>query len=335
VNINRISEALRVIEDIARFYILDENLTLKVKNLRASFNLYRKSFEKGLLGYRESRTDMGRIILYDKNRRESIDDVLGSSFGRAQESCRVLEEFAKINNFSSEFFKEMRYSLYEFEKEAFIMLRKKRFNDDIGLYLIMTNPKVGYEKLAEIAVKAKIRVIQFRDKNKESRDLLLIAKSIRSIVKNSKTVFIVNDRIDIALMSEADGVHLGQTDIPVSEARKISRDLIIGKSTHNLIQLKSALKENPDYVGIGPIYSTNSKKIKDKVLGIQNAKRMLFSAKIPAVGIGGIKDYNLNEVLSIGFNNIAILSFISESENPGKEIERIQSILRRKNDIKR
>ncbi|MDD3804469.1 MAG: thiamine phosphate synthase [bacterium] len=335
VNVNRLSEALRVIEDVVRFHVMDEDLSKRVKKIRASLDLYRKEQRKDTLFSRASETDFGRKISYDKNKRDGIESILGSAFGRAQESCRVLEEFSKINKSSAESMKEMRYSLYDIERASVILLHRRRFTDDMGLYLIMTNPKTGYEKLTEAAVKMNVKVIQLRDKIMEGRDLLRTAKAIKSIVKNSDTLFIVNDRLDIALLSDADGVHLGQTDIPVEEARKISKDLIIGKSTHNPIQLRRALKEQPDYVGIGPIYPTDSKRIKDRVLGLKDANRMFEASSVPSVGIGGIKDHNIKDVLNIGFTNIAVLSFIAESGNPVREIKKIQSALRRKNDSKR
>jgi len=335
VNINRLSEALRVIEDICRFHLNDENLTKRIKSLRSEFDKSRKTFKETVILSRMSEKDFGRDSSFDLNKRTSVYEILGSSFGRAQEACRVLEEFSKISLLLTNEFKNMRYTLYDLEKQAFLLIRRKRFTSDIGLYLIMTNPKVGYEKLSEIAVKLNVRAIQFRDKTMEGRSLLKKAKAIRDVTKNSKTLFIVNDRLDIALLSDADGVHFGQTDIPVVKAREISQDLIIGKSTHSLSQLKNALKENPDYVGIGPLFPTDSKIIKDKVLGVSLAGRMLKKSPVPAVCIGGIKDYNLNEVLNLGFKSVAILSYITNSDSPEKEIKKIQAVLRRKNDTER
>ncbi|MGE3062314.1 MAG: thiamine phosphate synthase [bacterium] len=335
VNINRLSEALRMIEDICRFHISDEKQTKKIKFLRSQFDNYRKSYEKYALPFRESEKDLGREQSFDMNKRTSIDDILGSAFGRAQEACRSLEEFSKLEGSKTGNFKEMRYSLYDIERNLFISMKRKRFADKMGLYIIMTNPKVGYEKLSEIAVKNGIRVIQFRDKFMEGRELLKKARAIRSITKNSDTLFIVNDRLDIALLSDADGVHLGQTDIPVFAARRESSGLIIGKSTHNMKQLKCALKEMPDYVGIGPVFPTDSKILKDRVLGLSEAEKMLKESSVPAVCIGGIKEHNLKAVLKIGFMNAAILSYITESGSPEREIKKIQSILRRKNDTER
>lgn len=251
-----------------------------------------------------------------------MQDIIKSSFGRTEESSRVLEEIFKIKDLKiSSKFKNIRFRLYGLEKEFFKKFFKKKFPDDFGLYLIMTDPVIGYEKLSELAVKFKIRVIQLREKRLSTRKVLKIARNIKKIVKGSETLFIVDDRVDIALLSDADGVHIGQTDLSVDEVKKFSENIFIGKSTHSITQIKNAVKEFPDYVGIGPIYPTDSKLIKDRVLGKDESKRMLSIPNIPAVGIGGIKPYNLKEVLSLGFKNYAVLSYINASKNPSKKIK--------------
>jgi len=335
VNVNRLSEALRMIEDIARFYFEDKKFALEAKRLRADFDVWRKRYAKGCIESRESAADIGRNASYDKNKKSSVDDILGSAFGRGEEACRVLEETSKLRGADSPDAKGMRFNLYSLEKRAHLLLKGKMFCDSMGLYIVMTSPAVGYERLAEAAVKNGVRSLQLRDKGMEGRKLLLTAKRIRAITEKTKTLFIVNDRLDIALLSGADGLHLGQTDIPVEEARRESKNLIIGKSTHSMKQLNNALKEEPDYVGIGPIYPTKSKQVKDRVLGLREASMMLKHSTVPAVGIGGIKDFNCQEVKNAGFSNISVLSYINESTSPEREIKMIQSLLRRKNDTER
>ncbi|MCK4524167.1 thiamine phosphate synthase, partial [candidate division WOR-3 bacterium] len=144
----------------------------------------------------------------------------------------------------------------------------------------------------------------------------------------SNTLFFINDRPDIAIMSKADGVHLGQIDLPLKECRQLSDKLFIGKSTHTLKQMKDALKEKPDYIGIGPIYKTESKKLPDNVLGLDKSMEMLKRSNVPAIGIGGIKDFNLKEVIERGFGNIGIISYITKSKEPEKQIEEIKNIFR-------
>ncbi len=319
---NRFSEGLRIIEDFVRFEKYDEKILKDIRKIREDFYSIRKSISNNTILKRDSLKDVGKTFSFDKNVRKDVQDIIKSSFGRSEESSRVLEEIFKIKDLKiSARFKNIRFKLYDLEKEFFKKFFKKRFPDDFGLYLIMTSPLVGYEKLSELAVKFKIKVIQLREKFLSTKKVLNIARNIKSIVKGSETFFIVDDRVDIALLSDADGVHVGQTDLLVNEVKRFSENIFIGKSTHSITQIKNAVKEFPDYVGIGPIYPTDSKPIKDKVLGKDKSKRMLNIPNIPVVGIGGIKPYNLKEVLSIGFKNYAVLSYINGSENPSKKIK--------------
>uniref|UniRef100_A0A7C3N5S8 Thiamine-phosphate synthase n=1 Tax=candidate division WOR-3 bacterium TaxID=2052148 RepID=A0A7C3N5S8_UNCW3 len=311
-----------MIEDFIRFENYDEKILADIRNIRAKFYNLRKRIDRKIVLKRDSDNDPGRDYTYDKNGRKNFEDILRSSFGRCEESSRVIEEIFKVKDVKiSKDFKEIRFKLYTLEKKVLKRLFKKRFPKNFGLYLIMTDPVVGYEKLSEIALKNKVKVIQLRDKKLSDKKILEIAKRIKSITKNSETLFIVDDRVDITLLSDADGVHVGQTDISVEDVRKFSENIIVGKSTHSILQLKKAIKENPDYVGIGPIYPTNSKVIKDRVLGLKKAKKMFEIASIPTVGIGGIKPDNLFTVLSQGFKNYAVLSYINESNDPSKRIK--------------
>ena len=234
-----------------------------------------------------------------------------------------------INNDIGKIAKSIRFQLYQLEKDMIPALKSKIvFPDKFGLCLVMTNPIIGYEKLAEIAVKCNVRVIQLRDKEMDDKDLLKTAIAIKKITNGSNTLFFINDRPDIAIMSKADGVHLGQIDLPIKECRQLSDKLFIGKSTHTLKQMKDALKEKPDYIGIGPIYKTESKKLPDNVLGLDKSMEMLKRSNVPAIGIGGIKDFNLKEVIERGFGNIGIISYITKSKEPEKQIEEIKNIFR-------
>lgn len=318
-----------MIEDFVRFERTDENILTRIRNQREKLYILRKKISNKIVLNRDTETDFGRFYEYDKNKRKNFQDIIRSSLGRCEESSRVLEEIFKIKNLNlSKEFKKIRFNLYRIEKDIVKKLLKKVFPENFGLYLIMTDPVVGYEKLSEIAVKNRIKIIQLRDKKLSDKKILNIAKNIRNITKGSKTLFIVDDRVDITILCDADGVHIGQTDISVEDVRKFSEYIIVGKSTHNLLQLKNGLNEKPDYVGVGPIYPTNSKVIKDRVLGLKKAKTMLKLSKIPTVGIGGIKPHNLIKVLELGFKNFAVLSYINESENPAKRIKEFLDVER-------
>lgn len=336
MNLNRLREGLRIIEEAARFILNDVELTEKLKELRHTYGHLKMMIPEDTMNNRDTDSDIGKPSEFDISESKNISDIVGRSFGRAQEAARVIEEYSKIiNNDIGKIAKSIRFQLYQLEKDMIPALKNKTvFPDKFGLYLVMTQPIIGYEKLAEIAVKCNVRIIQLRDKEMNDRTLLKTAIAIKKVTNGSNTLFFINDRPDIAIMSNADGVHLGQTDLPVKECRCLSNKLFIGKSTHTFKQMRDALQENPDYIGIGPIYKTKSKKSPDNVLGLDKAMEMLKGSNVPAIGIGGIKDFNLKEVIKIGFNNIGIISYITKSEEPKKQIEEIKNIFRSYYDTK-
>jgi thiamine-phosphate pyrophosphorylase len=202
-------------------------------------------------------------------------------------------------------------------------------NNDFGLYVIITKPFIKHTEVAEICVKHNIKYIQLREKQEDmcDRDLLQIAKDIKSITNNSDTKFIINDRIDICMLANADGLHLGQDDIMLDDVKKLITDeKIIGLSTHNIKQAENALKQKPDYIGFGPIYATPTKKKPDPVVGITNIKNITNMANnVPVVAIGGIDDKNINEVINAGARNVCLVRYLMNSNKREFE-EKIISI---------
>ena len=194
-----------------------------------------------------------------------------------------------------------------------------------GLYLIITNPIIGYVELTRIAVSCEVPIIQLRIKDSNS-NRLKISKEIRSITNKSKTLFIINDDINLAIESNSDGVHLGQNDTSLTEAKKKwdNPQKIFGVSTHNLEQAKLAVKKGADYIGIGPIYSTNSKQQLDPILGIENAKKINDECECTSFAIGGINQKNLRNIKKIGTNGFCVLSAINDSKHPEKIIRSFQ-----------
>ena len=199
--------------------------------------------------------------------------------------------------------------------------------NDFGLYGILTNPKVGYEQLAEIMVEKGIRFIQLRMKDTEPPVVEKVALAVRRIVPRG-IAFIVNDDPRIAAHVGADGVHLGQSDMSMDEARAIvGPDAIIGLSTHNPAQTAQACALHPDYIGVGPVYATPTKKNPDPVIGIDGMRAMLEIATVPAVVLGGIDHGNLPEVLKGGGRNICAVRCINGSSDPGTEIDRMVDVI--------
>ena len=204
--------------------------------------------------------------------------------------------------------------------------------EDFGFYLVMTNPAVGYEKCAEAAVEGGVKMLQLRMKHAAREDVLAMARKIRAITAGSATWFIVNDDPSIAAESGADGVHVGQDDMPVAEVRRRWPSIgIVGLSTHNPDQARRAAEAEgdarPDYIGVGPVFATPTKDIPDPVLGVETAGRMIASVPFPAVAIGGINLSNLHQVISAGARNFAVVREVCSSLDPLNAIRKLKALL--------
>jgi thiamine-phosphate pyrophosphorylase len=201
---------------------------------------------------------------------------------------------------------------------------KPSIKTDFGFYSILTEPTCGYEYLANLLVEFEVPFMQLRMKTEDKYLVLKTAEKIRKISENSKTVFIVNDFIDITKDCGADGVHLGQDDTKPVDAREIlGANAIIGLSTHNINQTKAAQDEPIDYIGIGPVYITPTKQIPDPVLGLEKMKEMLDASKLPSVCIGGIGFERIKSVLQAGAHNFSVVRLLNKSENPKSDLKKI------------
>lgn len=160
-------------------------------------------------------------------------------------------------------------------------------------------------------IEAGIRVIQYREKEKSDRQQYEECLKIREMTKEAGVTFIVNDRVDLALLAGADGLHLGQDDAPPETVRKLVGDkLFIGLSTHSPEQAKAALKQDIDYIGVGPIFATNTKKNVCAPVGLEYLEYVVKNIPLPFVAIGGIKEHNIADVYSRGARCIALVTEI-------------------------
>lgn len=199
--------------------------------------------------------------------------------------------------------------------------------EDFGFYLVMTDPLVGYERCCEAAVAAGVRMVQLRMKDAPRGEVLAKAKALVAITRGTATNLIVNDDPAVAEESGADGVHVGQTDMPVAEVRRLHPSLrIVGLSTHSPEQALAAVARNPDYIGVGPVFATPTKKIPDPVLGVDTAGRMIASVPFPAVAIGGINAENLADVVRAGARNWSVVRAVCASPDPKSAILRLLDI---------
>jgi len=192
----------------------------------------------------------------------------------------------------------------------------ENFDFNNKLYVITENSISkgrSNEEVVREAIAGGAEIIQLREKEWSKDKLKEEAIKLLKICKENNVLFIVNDYVDVALEIEANGVHLGQSDIPISEARKICGDeLIIGLSTHSVEQAVNANKEDVDYVTIGPIYKTRAK---DYTVGTKIIKELINKINKPLIAIGGINKNNIDEVLSQGIKSIAVISAVVSAEN--------------------
>ena len=184
----------------------------------------------------------------------------------------------------------------------------------------------SHEELAEMALRAGIRVIQFREKKKSTREMYEIAKRLRRITREYDAILIINDRVDLALAVDADGVHVGQDDLPPEVVREIF-DGIVGVSAHTVEEAKRA-ERYADYLGVGPVFRTRTKEDAREPIGIEGLRRIVEAVSIPVVAIGAINRDNVLEVLKTGVAGVAVISAIAGAENPEEEAKNLLKIVR-------
>ena len=196
-----------------------------------------------------------------------------------------------------------------------------------GFYFITDSSLSRAGNLSDVkdAVAAGVKVVQYRNKHAETRQMLEEALKLKKICKN--ITLLINDRVDIALASNADGVHLGQYDMPLNVARKIlGKHKIIGVTVHNLAEAKTAREEGADYLGVSPIFATGTKKDAGKPAGVGLIKKIKKHISIPVVGIGGINLENAKEVIGAGADELCAISAVVTKRNVKKEIEKFQKL---------
>jgi thiamine-phosphate pyrophosphorylase len=203
--------------------------------------------------------------------------------------------------------------------------------DAFGLYIVMTDPVAGYEACAAAAVRCGVRYLQLRMKGAPRIAVLETALQVREITRGTDTLFIVNDDVTIARDADADGVHLGQQDVPLDEARRLwpARGRRFGLSTHNEQQALDASRLSPDYIGVGPVFPTPTKAVPDPVIGLQRMESIVRSSPVEAVAIGGIDSGNLAEVLRRGVRNFCVARAVNNRPDPEAAVRELQSIWRR------
>ncbi len=323
-NLNRISEGLRVLEDIARLLLNDRALTKQLKTMRHELVRSDWSFNQQLLQARNSESDVGiNIEVPGEEKERELPVIAVANARRVQESLRTMEELTKIPGgiprLDSEKFKQARFNLYSIEQALLSrLLRQDKTKQISGLYVIIDTQALKGRSHVEAATQAILggaKTIQLRDKLLSKKELLPIAQNLKKLCAEHNVLFIINDYLDLVLAADADGLHLGQGDLPIKIARKLLPiDKITGISTTTVDQAVAAESEGADYIAVGSIYPTPSKETA-KVVGLDRLSQIRQAVTLPLVAIGGITRDNVREVITAGANSVAIISAILQAED--------------------
>jgi len=319
-NLDRAREGLRVLEDWARFCLGKEKYVKRIKNFRQILGKNHLEVYKKSRNYIEDKCK--GLTHQEQIKRKTSEEIISSNSARVQEALRVIEEFSRLHNHElSKIASEIRYEIYSIEIDL-LSLSKYKNSEEIlkenDLYLI-TDQRDNLLEIVEDILIAGVRIIQHRFKTGTDKDHLQEAIQIKSLCKKYNSLFIVNDRVDIALASNADGIHLGKDDLDLKTVRKLlGYSKIIGISANNEIDISNAIEEGCDYIGIGPVFETATKKSK-KPIGIEKVKTLTKDLNIPWFAIGGIKLNNISYLKKSGFKKVAVVSQLINSKDPKED----------------
>ncbi len=320
-NLDRAREGLRVLEDWARFALDRPDLVARCKDCRQ--RLGRRHQPRYKLARNTAGDRAAGMAHPAQAERHAPEQVLAANAARVQEALRVLEEFGRGPD--PELAAEagaIRYALYDLEvallRPADVGEERRRCLARCRLYLV-TAPVPELERVVGEALGAGLRLVQYRAKPEaglEDRQRLEQALRLRRLCAEHGALFLVNDRVDLALAVDADGVHLGQGDLPVAVARRLlGPERLIGRSTHRLVELRRAVLEGCDYVGVGPVHATPTKPGREPV-GLAYVRAAAAESPIPFFAIGGIEAAGLPEVRAAGAERVAVVRAITAAADP-------------------
>lgn len=363
---NRAREAMRVLEDDARFALDDRNRTGEFKYMRHALAAELARFSAAeLLAARDTPADVGtQLTAAAERRRGDLAGVRTANFKRLQESLRSLEEFGKT--FDAEFgaaMKQLRYRAYTLEQAAAV--EAARFESGgpgapTGLTGEGARPSLGrdltgegarrslrlaqaklyvlvdgratlaeFDALVRTLIAAGVDVLQLRDKRLNDRQLLERARRLAELTAPTNTLSIVNDRADLAALAGADGVHVGQEELSVADAREIvGPAALVGVSTHSLAQARQAVCDGADYIGVGPTFASTTKQFDaEKLTGLELLREVAAEIRLPAFAIGGITRVNLHEALAAGCSQVAVSGAVLSAADPAAAAAELRNLL--------
>lgn len=331
-SLNRAGEGLRVIEDFVRLVLDDPFLTGQVKSLRHDLTGAARHLVSGdRHAARDTRNDVGTEATTDTEQaRTDAADVCAASFKRVEQSLRSLEEFGKLADAElARRVEQLRYRVYTLEKVVGVGVDSGRRLADTRLTVLVGEggSDAAFGKLVTELVSAGVGAIQLREKKLDDRQLVARARLLRQLTRESATLAFINDRPDIAALSEADGVHLGQEDLSVKDARTIvGPRMLIGASTRHIDQAREAVLDGANYLGAGPTFPSRTKEF-DRFAGLDYLRELAAEIRLPTFAIGGIDAVNLPQVLATGITRVAVGAAVTGAGDRETVVRQLKQML--------
>jgi thiamine-phosphate pyrophosphorylase len=330
-NFNRATEAFRVLEEVTRFGISHSFLASELKSARHRLVTNFQPYATEMVLARDTQNDVGTDIQTEsETTRRDLADVVGANCSRLKQSLRCLEEFGKaVDAALGTNVEQLRYQFYTLEKA----IRNHRRVPAISqgqLYVLVDGDasELAFERRITQLVAAQVDIIQLRDKKLADRELLQRAKMLSRLTKETPVLSVINDRPDIAVLSHADGVHVGQDELTCEEVRRLVGDqLFIGISTHSIEQAREAVLSGADYIGVGPTFPSSTKSF-TTFPGLQLLTEVAREIHLPAFAIGGISIDNLGSVLEAGISRVAIQAALQETDSLPSTVEQWKASLK-------
>ncbi len=336
-NLDRAREAIRTIEEWCRFGLEDLDLCDRCKQMRQELaQWHREEFRRARNTPDDPATGLSHA---NEVSRADVQSVLRANMGRLQEALRVLEEYGKVVDPSlGAAMKQLRYQVYTLESQLLSyavtnigQIRRQKLQA-ANLYLV-TMPVDNIVSVVESALQGGVQIVQYRQKEGEDGTRLQLAQQLCDICHKYDALFLVNDRVDIAIAVGADGIHVGQTDLPVAAVRQIlnahggdASQYIIGQSTTNPQELAIALNNQVDYVGVGPVHATPTKPNK-AAAGYEYVNYAAQNIQIPWFAIGGIDEHNLEGAIAAGAKRVAVVRALIKAKHPDLVAKQMRSLL--------
>ncbi|GIX05483.1 MAG: hypothetical protein KatS3mg114_1352 [Planctomycetaceae bacterium] len=329
---NRAREGLRVLEDYVRFVWNDRMLTAWCKQLRHALTEVMACWPRQeLLAARDTPGDVGTDLAgRGEYTRATVGAVLSAAACRTQEALRSLEEFCKLQDEqTARRLEQLRYQVYALESVLCRGEVSRQRLADHRLCLLLTEqvcPR-GAGPVLHAALQAGVKLIQIREKNEDDRRLFERCRWARQITREYGALLIINDRPDLAVLVDADGVHVGQDDLPIAEVRRIvGGERLVGVSTHSIEQAERAVRAGADYLGVGPVFSSRTKTF-EQLAGLEYVRQISEQITLPWFAIGGIDEKNVQEVLAAGATRVAVSQAICAAEDPAGAAQRLLQAL--------